>query len=194
MAFRIKFETAVLAAVLGVVAWGQTPSEPPQQGVVSAGTGNPYQRARQLPARIMDFKAEPESIKPGQSVTLTWATENPTGVALEPDAGRVTARGVQQFSPKVSTIYTLTVHGPNNEVLTRTVTVNVAGTAPAAESTGRDREHPQRSAAHSRRQARSIGSLRFQFWRPPGRARSSARWKSRRGSRWSGPQARSGEI
>ncbi len=143
MAFRIKFETAVLAAVLGAVAWGQTPSEPPQQGVVSAGAGNPYQRARLLPARIMDFKAEPDSIKPGQSVTLTWATENPTGVTLEPDAGRVTARGVQQFSPKVTTIYTLTVHGPNNEVLTRTVTVNVAGTAPAAESTAATESTPK---------------------------------------------------
>lgn len=91
MAFRIKFETVVsirvttgvLAALLGAVAWSQTPSEPPQQGVVSAGTGNPYQRARLLPARIMDFKAEPDSIKPGQSVTLTWATENPTGVTLD---------------------------------------------------------------------------------------------------------------
>ena len=167
MAFRIKFETVVsirvttgvLAALLGAVAWSQTPSEPPQQGVVSAGTGNPYQRARLLPARIMDFKAEPDSIKPGQSVTLTWATENPTGVALEPDAGRVTARGVEQFSPKVTTIYTLTVHGPNNEVLTRTVTVNVAGTAPAAESTASDGEHPQRSAAYSGRQARSFRSV-----------------------------------
>src|SRR5438874_12230898 len=90
-----------------------------------------YQRAGQLPARIMDFKAEPASIQPGQPVTLTWATENPTSATVDPDLGRVTPRGVKQLSPARTTTYTLTVHGPTNQVLTRAVTVNVAGTTPA---------------------------------------------------------------
>jgi hypothetical protein len=101
-----------------------------QQGAVSAGTGNPYQRARLLPARIMDFKAEPASIQPGQSVTLTWSAENPTGTTIDPDLGRVTPRGVRQLTPSQTTTYTLTVHGPDNQVLTKSVTVTVAGTTP----------------------------------------------------------------
>src|SRR5579863_3652973 len=116
-----------------VSASAQTP--PAQEpGVVSAGTGNPYQRAGQLPARIMDFKAEPASIQPGQKTTLTWSTENPSGVTIDPDQGRVTPRGVLQISPARTTTYTLTVRGPNNQVLTRTITVNVAGTTPLTDS------------------------------------------------------------
>ncbi len=118
------------ALAMAALAAGQAP----QSGVVSAGPGNAYQRAGQLPARIMDFKAEPASIQPGQSVTLAWSTENPTGVTIEPGFGRVTPRGVRQLSPAATTTYTLTVRGPNNQTLTRTLTVNVAGTAPAADN------------------------------------------------------------
>ena len=99
-------------------------------GVVSAGTGNPYQRAAQLAPRIMDFKATPGSIQPGQSVNLIWLTENPTAVTIEPGVGKVTARGNRQVTPAATTTYTLTVTGPNNALLTKTVTVTVAGTAP----------------------------------------------------------------
>src|SRR5690348_2932979 len=105
-----------------------------QVGAVPAGAGNPYQRAGQLPARIMDFKAEPAAIQPGQNVTLTWLTENPSGVTIDPEPGRVTPRGVLQISPARTTTYTLTVRGPNNQVLTRALTVNVAGTSAVAEA------------------------------------------------------------
>lgn len=128
------FEAMTLAGFLAGFAFGQAATPPPQPGVVSAGTGNPYQRARLLPARIMEFKAEPESIQPGQSTTLSWSTENPVGVMLDPGVGKVTARGVEQITPKATTTYTLTVKGPNDQVLTRTLTVNVAGTTPLTES------------------------------------------------------------
>lgn len=122
------------AAILAGAAMAQTqPATAP--GAVPAGQGNPYQRARQLPARIMGFKAEPESIQSGQAVTLTWSTENPTGATIDPELGRVTPRGIRQLTPARTTTYTLTVHGPDNQVLTKSVTVNVAGTAPA-ESAG----------------------------------------------------------
>jgi hypothetical protein len=120
-----------------VPIWAQpTPPAAPQSGVVSAGTGNPYQRAGQLQARIMDFKAEPASIQPGQKVTLTWSTENPSGVNIDPDLGRVIPRGAMQVSPARTTTYTLTVRGPNNQVLTRALTVNVAGTSPDPAAAG----------------------------------------------------------
>jgi len=129
---RQSLAAAASAALCSILAMAQAPATAP--GAVSAGQGNPYQRARQIPARIMDFKAEPASIQQGQSVTLTWSTENPTGTTIDPELGRVTPRGVRQITPARTTTYTLTVHGPDNQVLTRTVTVNVAGTTPASEN------------------------------------------------------------
>ena len=120
--------------IAGALAAAFALAQAPQPGVVSAGAGNAYQRAGQLPARIMDFKAEPASIQPGQKVTLRWSVENPTGITIDPDLGRVTPVGVRQLSPEHTTTYTLTVRGPNNQLLTREVTVSVAGTTPA--------EHP----------------------------------------------------
>jgi hypothetical protein len=67
-------------------------------------------------------------------VTLTWATENPTGVSIDPEVGRVTPRGVRQITPARTTTYTLTVRGPNNQVLTKDATVNVAGTTAATQN------------------------------------------------------------
>src|ERR1700731_1856417 len=123
------------AVAIAVLATGSALAQaPPAAAPAPAGGAPTYQRAGQLPARIMDFKAEPASIQPGQAVTLTWSAENPTNAAIDPDLGRVTPRGVRQLSPARTTTYTLTVRGPNNQVLTRAVTVNVAGTAPAAET------------------------------------------------------------
>jgi hypothetical protein len=84
------------------------------------------------PARIVSFTAKPESVQSGQAVLLVWATENPSGVTLDPDLGRVAARGSKQVFPAATTTYTLKVNGPGNSVLTKTVTVTVAGGAPAA--------------------------------------------------------------
>jgi hypothetical protein len=103
-----------------------------QQGVVPAGTGNPYQRANQLPARIIDFKVEPATVRAGQTVTLIWATENQNGITIEPEIGSVfQARGSRQITPAATTTYKMTVKGPMDQVLTREVTVTVSGTAPA---------------------------------------------------------------
>ena len=87
-----------------------------------------YVRAAQLPARIAKFTAQPESIQPGQSVTLTWAVENPASTSIDPTIGKVRPRGTKTFSPAATTTYTLTVHGPKDQVLTQSVTVTVAGT------------------------------------------------------------------
>src|SRR4029453_16182573 len=48
--------------------------------------------------------------------------------------GRATPRGVLKVTPKATTTYTLTVTGVNG-TLTKTVTVNVAGTTPIAATT-----------------------------------------------------------
>ncbi len=105
-----------------------TTSEP---SVVAAPKGNPYRVAATLPARIISLTAEPgANIQPGQSVNIVWRTENPTRVTIEPDLGRVPARGTRLLSPKATTTYTLTVRGAGDVTLTKTLTVNVAGTTP----------------------------------------------------------------
>jgi hypothetical protein len=96
---------------------------------VPAGQGNPYQRARQLPARLVAFTAQPTSIRPGEPVVLEWLTENPTGLTIEPGIGRVAARGSRQVFPAQTTKYTLTVKGVNDQTLTRDLTITVSGTA-----------------------------------------------------------------
>ena len=110
----------------------QAPAGPPSPrapGAVGAGfEGSAYGKARDIPARIVSFTATPASIKPGQAVNLSWLTENPSGVTIDPEPGRVTPRGSRQLKPAATTTYTLTARGPNNQVLTKTVTVTVEGT------------------------------------------------------------------
>ena len=92
------------------------------------------------PARIVSFTAEPVSVRPGQPVTLVWATENPNAVTIEPGVGRVTARGSRQVFPTSSTTYTLNVTGPNSTALNSSVKVTVSGTA--APATQAPASHP----------------------------------------------------
>src|ERR1700677_832660 len=98
MALTMKtFKALAMVALAADLAVAQAPPATPPPGVApQTGPAPSYQRAGQLPARIMDFKAEPASIQPGQPVTLTWFTENPTGTSIDPDLGRVTPRGVRQ--------------------------------------------------------------------------------------------------
>lgn len=96
-----------------------------------AQSAGAYQQAAKLPARIISFTAQPALIQPGQSITLSWSTENPNGVSIEPGLGMVTARGSRQITPPVTTTFTLTVHGPGDQVLTRDLTITVAGTVPS---------------------------------------------------------------
>ena len=86
------------------------------------------------PARIVTFTAKPESVQAGQPVELVWATENPNGVTIDPEVGRVAARGSRQIFPGATTTYTLKVSGPQDTVLTKSVTVTVTGTAAASKT------------------------------------------------------------
>src|SRR4029450_2999249 len=76
------------------------------------------------------------------STTLTWAVENPRTTTIDPTIGRAMPRGALKVTPKATTTYTLTVTGVNG-TLTKTVTVNVAGTTPvAAPGPARATPHP----------------------------------------------------
>src|SRR5207237_486783 len=126
----------LIAAVMLVVACGiEDVAVHAQQPQARGGPAQPprggYTEAATLPARIMEFKAEPTTVQPGQSVTLTWAVENPRATTIEPTVGRAAPRGKITITPATTTTYTLAVTGVNG-TLTKSVTVTVAGTKPVA--------------------------------------------------------------
>ena len=79
------------------------------------------------PAPTANLTAEPSTIERGQSVTLSWTSQNATDLDLEPGVGKVQAQGSTTVSPTDSTTYTLTVTGPGG---TDTRTVRVTVTVP----------------------------------------------------------------
>ena len=100
------------------------------QDAPPAGPSATIQRRAAPPARITSFKAEPDSIQPGQTATLLWAVETPQGTTIgDPGIGVVTPRGSHRVTPVATTTYTLSTKGPNGAV-TKEVTVTVAGTTP----------------------------------------------------------------
>jgi hypothetical protein len=115
---------AALAVWTLASAFGQTPVVPRATNPEGA-----YQQSGKVPARILEFSIEPASIKPGQTVNLRWAVENPASTDIDPGIGPVKPKDVRQLSPAATTTYTLSVRGPNG-LLTKSVTVTVAGTKP----------------------------------------------------------------
>src|SRR3989442_5221714 len=135
MKILVSFIVTAAFACSGLCAQAPPAKTPPKvaPGAVPAGfEGSAYGKARDIEARIVSFTAQPVSLRPGQSFTLVWHTENPSGVTIDPEPGRVTPRGSRQLTPSATTTYTLTVRGPNNQLLTKAVTVTVAGTTPVA--------------------------------------------------------------
>jgi hypothetical protein len=131
---RLSIGFALVLACAGV--WAQAPQEAPTpQGApaaqgAGARAGGRGGRGQGPAPRIITFEARPASIKPGETVTLVWSTENPSGPAIEPGLGAVLPRGSQLLKPAQTTTYTLTMRGPNDMPVTRSVTVTVAGTKP----------------------------------------------------------------
>jgi hypothetical protein len=139
-----------LAVIAAVAVAGQQPAGR-QGGAAQPQVRGGYTEAATLLVRIVDFKADRTSIKPGESITLSWVVENPRGAAgtdpvtLTPGIGRVAPRASLRVTPKATTTYTLTAVGlvtpPTNDgnpqktgPVTRAVTVAVAGTQPVAAS------------------------------------------------------------
>jgi peptidoglycan-associated lipoprotein len=63
------------------------------------------------PAPKATLSVSPESIQRGGSATLTWSTQDATGVSID-GIGTVQPNGSQPVSPRVSTTYHLTAQGP----------------------------------------------------------------------------------
>lgn len=74
-----------------------------------------------------NLTAEPATVDKGQSVTLSWTSENATDLDLEPGVGKVQASGSTSVTPDDSTTYVLTVKGPGG---TDTASARVTVTPP----------------------------------------------------------------
>jgi plastocyanin len=111
------------AVLLGVTAFAQRPQAP------SPNEGFPLGP----PARVTRFTAEPASIQPGQSVTLTWAAVNADNITIDQGVGILPTRGSRTIKPTATTTYTLHVRGRGGAD-EKSVIVTVAGTAPTASS------------------------------------------------------------
>ena len=77
---------------------------------------------------INSFTAEPSTIEPGQSSTLSWSISGATDMTIDQGVGAVQSTGMRQVFPRTSTSYTLTARGPGG-MDSRSVTVEVS-TAP----------------------------------------------------------------
>jgi hypothetical protein len=75
--------------------------------------------------QIIRFEANPVSIAPGQSSTLSWTTTGASTVTIS-GVGSVTPNGSTQVSPTQTTTYTLTATSSDGKAVTAPVTVIVA--------------------------------------------------------------------
>jgi hypothetical protein len=82
-----------------------------------AAAGNP---------QIVRFEASPMSIQPGQSTTLSWATNGASTVSISPNVGSVPVNGSTTVTPTQTTTYTLTATSSDGKSVTSPVTVIVA--------------------------------------------------------------------
>jgi len=77
-----------------------------------------------IPSPVVTFSADPQSIKLGQSSTLTWTTFNAESVNIDQGIADVPLSGSLAVSPLETTTYTLTAIGPGGTA-TDSVTVTV---------------------------------------------------------------------
>jgi len=82
---------------------------------------------------VCKLTAEPAAIDQGNSVTLSWTSQNATDVNIDPTLGKQLTEGSTTASPNESTTYILTATGPGgSSTCTARVTVNaVAAPAPS---------------------------------------------------------------
>ncbi|MDX1583971.1 MAG: hypothetical protein R3338_10275, partial [Thermoanaerobaculia bacterium] len=77
---------------------------------------------------IRSFSAIPTSIRPGETVTLAWATDGANSVSISSVGESLPPDGTVQVSPEQSTTYTLTAFGPSGTA-TESLLVEVLATA-----------------------------------------------------------------
>src|SRR5262245_4113749 len=82
-------------------------------------------------APIVAFSSSATSIAVGDSVTLTWSTQNATSVSISPDpgVGKLPLAGSASVKPTQSTTYTITATGAGGQTA-QSLTINIAQSGP----------------------------------------------------------------
>jgi len=126
----------VWSAAIGLMACqGKSPTAPGEgKGTPSHATGasemRPYDDDDSLSVKLT---ANPTTIQPGQSATLTWTSTGATSVYLEDEP--VAASGSKTVSPSVTKTYEIEAKAGLQEVEARaTVTVSTTAPPPSAPS------------------------------------------------------------
>ncbi|HEY6293681.1 MAG TPA: peptidoglycan-associated lipoprotein Pal [Terriglobia bacterium] len=124
-AFLVKF----IILVLGLTFAACRHNPPPLPAVPEA----PRAAAPAPPSPpVCQLTAEPAAVEQGKSVTLSWSSQNATGVSIEPGLGKQLSEGSTTASPQDSTTYVLTATGPSGTTTcTARVTVTASAAAPA---------------------------------------------------------------
>ncbi|HET9177133.1 MAG TPA: peptidoglycan-associated lipoprotein Pal [Terriglobia bacterium] len=115
---------ALLVGVLGVVLLAAACHK---KAVAPPPPPPPPAAAPEKPT--VNLTAVPSTIEQGQSVTLSWTSENATSLDLQPGVGAVQSSGSTSVSPTESTTYTLTATGTGGTA-TSTARVTVTSQPP----------------------------------------------------------------
>ncbi len=111
------------ATISGNTISGSSPGDLPGESfsftLTRTSTGTPA-------PGILSFTANPSTINPGESSTLSWTTLDATAVNIDNGVGGQPASGSVTVKPTRTTTYTLTATGTGGTA-TATATVNVAG-------------------------------------------------------------------
>lgn len=78
-------------------------------------------------APSVSLKAEPDSIKRGESATLSWTSENATALSIDNGIGVVRTQGSISVKPNVTTQYKITARGELNKADSDMAVVRVDG-------------------------------------------------------------------
>ena len=113
---------AELVAILGLLVWASA-----CHGGRDRGSLPPPSVPPPALAPTVTLTAEPNSIQPGGSATLSWTSQDATDFDLQPGVGKVQATGSTSVTPQSSTTFTLTAIGPGG---TGTATARVSVYSP----------------------------------------------------------------
>jgi len=123
-------KSLLAAAVLGLLLPAIVHAQPQEQEAPAArAEGFPIGP----PAHIIQFAAQPSTVRAGEPVTLTWAAFNSDNMSIDQCVGTIPARGSRTVTPTFTTTYTLTAKGRGGNDK-RSITVTVSGSNPAAAS------------------------------------------------------------
>ena len=100
--YRASFVALLVSAVFTLGCAKKPPAPPPPPPAPAPAPARP----------TVTLSASPDSIKPGDSSTLSWSSTDATQLSISPDVGAVTAQGSTKVSPTQTTTYTISANGP----------------------------------------------------------------------------------